>query len=370
MPDTPEKPGPGSIEYDRGSGSAGSARRYRLLLALTLLNTLMLAGLIVGPYVMPFAREKWQQWQVARAMERERQRIAAFEQQCMDHAAPADQVVYEEDPVAAAKLLARPGGAYDVVMRDMGATVPPGYQPPVFANVPDYVREFDRLASGYVSGGGGGGGLFAGSATDAVLLFMHERTTPGGQKLLVEVWLTPGIHVGSNETQTDAGSYRTYTATKSRQLTARAWTVPPAPAEPLMAHEWTTLLALPDMEQLDMAQAPIDKQRRAVARGGGGARPNVSTQPVPIHYGNRLRFFAGQIDPADPSHFTIGYQVDGQAGTIDGRVRDTGLVLRPSGGAPAGEEVMEKLDNSRPPYDEVWDLIAPTNTTRPADDAR
>ena len=58
------------------------------LLALTLLNTLMLAGVIVGPHVMPFAREKWQQWQVARALEKERLRIVAIQQLCLAHADP------------------------------------------------------------------------------------------------------------------------------------------------------------------------------------------------------------------------------------------------------------------------------------------
>jgi hypothetical protein len=32
----------------------------------------------------------------------------------------------------------------------------------------------------------------------------------------------------------------------------------------------------------------------------------------------RLRLYAGQPDPSDPSHFTIGYDINGEAGTIDG----------------------------------------------------
>jgi hypothetical protein len=87
---------------------------------------------------------------------------------------------------------------------------------------------------------------------------------------------------------------------------------------------------------------------------------------VPIRYGNLLRLYAGQIDPADPSHFTIGYWLDGQSGTIDGRMRDTGLSLRLAEGAPAGEEVMQKLGSNLPPTAEVWDLTAPRGTTSPS----
>lgn len=34
-----------------------------------------------------------------------------------------------------------------------------------------------------------------------------------------------------------------------------------------------------------------------------------------------LRFFAGQPDPTDDSHFTIGYEIGGRGGTIDGWLR-------------------------------------------------
>ena len=33
-----------------------------------------------------------------------------------------------------------------------------------------------------------------------------------------------------------------------------------------------------------------------------------------------LRYYAGQPDPNDPTHFTFGYAIDGQRGTIDGRL--------------------------------------------------
>ncbi|HEY7118933.1 MAG TPA: hypothetical protein VH475_20250 [Tepidisphaeraceae bacterium] len=47
---------------------------------------------------------------------------------------------------------------------------------------------------------------------------------------------------------------------------------------------------------------------------------------VNIQAGQRLRIYAGHVDPNDPSRFMIGYEMDGQPGTIDGRFQDDGDV--------------------------------------------
>jgi hypothetical protein len=41
----------------------------------------------------------------------------------------------------------------------------------------------------------------------------------------------------------------------------------------------------------------------------------------------RLRFYAGRPDPADPSRFTIPYEIDGRAGALDGRLDDDGGII-------------------------------------------
>jgi hypothetical protein len=162
MPGPTEKPAtPSSLEYDRAPNPHIGTRRFRLLLGLTLFNTLMLLGVFVLPHLMPFVREKWAQWQQARAAERERLVIVAMEQKCLTHALPPDKVVYEEDPAEAKRLLADTGGAYEPAIRWLDDSVawrmrrrrfnensPPGFQPPVRAVLPQYVKEFDDLASG------------------------------------------------------------------------------------------------------------------------------------------------------------------------------------------------------------------------------
>jgi len=44
----------------------------------------------------------------------------------------------------------------------------------------------------------------------------------------------------------------------------------------------------------------------------------LSTLELPGIDSRRVRVFAGQTDAADESHFTMGYDIDGYAGTIDG----------------------------------------------------
>ena len=64
------------------------------------------------------------------------------------------------------------------------------------------------------------------------------------------------------------------------------------------------------------------------------------------------RFFAGQIDPADGSHFTIGYQWnDGVRGTIDGWLQDDGSVrlqVRPGPGDVTSEEARLRSRQGHP----------------------
>jgi len=47
---------------------------------------------------------------------------------------------------------------------------------------------------------------------------------------------------------------------------------------------------------------------------------------VVLGMADKVRVFNGQPDPSDASHFTIGYEVDGQPGTIDGWLTDDGIV--------------------------------------------
>ena len=67
-----------------------------------------------------------------------------------------------------------------------------------------------------------------------------------------------------------------------------------------------------------------------VVRPGTGLSPpeirSDSAHYPPIIYGKTLRIYAGQVDPGDPSHFSIRGESDGKAFVIDGWLRDDDTV--------------------------------------------
>src|SRR5688500_2162490 len=99
----PEKAAP-ALEYKADPGRV-SVRGFRLLLVLTLVNTTLLGASVMGPQLFPFLRQQWTQWRASRAEAKAKQAALVLRQQCLAHAAPAEKVVYEEDPAEAARLL-------------------------------------------------------------------------------------------------------------------------------------------------------------------------------------------------------------------------------------------------------------------------
>ena len=58
----------------------------------------------------------------------------------------------------------------------------------------------------------------------------------------------------------------------------------------------------------------------------GDSEGAVSSKDWSIAVAKRVRLFNGQPDPADPSRFTIIYEVDGQRGSIEGRLNSDDTV--------------------------------------------
>jgi hypothetical protein len=131
---------------------------------------------------------------------------------------------------------------------------------------------------------------------------------------------------------------------KLRGLVAEAVT-PGTPGHPADSQYSTRLLLrLPD----DVIQQPA----LAMASPFGTTRP-ATAPAVPFNYGNLVRVYAGQPDPADPAHFTIAYELDGKKGVIDGYVgNDDRVTLRPREGAKAADAP------------DAWELTG--TTTQPA----
>ena len=306
---TPAAP-PAALTYRPEAGGRVSVRGFRLLLTLTLLNTTLLGMSVLGPQLFPFLRQQWQQWRAERAKRQAEQAslqaVLAAERQCLSYSPAPDVLVYTEDPVEAAGLI-RDGGAAFTRAANLRSDAPRGWVPPVRIVAPKFYGDYL-------------GGLYPrASGAQGALLFLHERTTPGGAKHVVAVHFA--VDTGfrnTHETVADGVFGIATYQQKRRTVTARAWPVGVAPKEARgVAKSREFRVGLPDSHE-----------RRVFGRS-----QEPEARPVgPIDYGNILRFFAGQPDPNDPTHFTIRYQIDGRDGVIDGWLKDDALKLEPREG--------------------------------------
>ena len=203
-----------------------------------------------------------------------RGRLLYYQRQCLAYTAPPDQVVYEQDPVRAAALLSR--GSY--------TNVTPAGGPPEAALTPRCWAEACRLAGGLTPPAAGATAVSGGGSSGATL-FLHERRSPGGQRRLVAVQSAPGL---------------------------------PALASMPVLVEPGSLTAIPSVRAATL-DADFDL--------------SLPTNPA----GTRFRFFAGQADPSDPSHFTLRFTAEGVPGSVEGWLRDNDcLKVKVSCAAPFG----------------------------------
>src|SRR4051812_21005348 len=135
------------LDYEQRT-SFVAQRQYRRLMALTLLNTILLAGFIVGPTIGPFFKSQWQQFQARREARREEAKRQAVVAAAKAFTQPSDVIVYEERPDEAAKLLASDPTHYQVVQASRAPYFPPHpWQAPVHlkCNPPiDWAANKDR----------------------------------------------------------------------------------------------------------------------------------------------------------------------------------------------------------------------------------
>jgi hypothetical protein len=335
--DPADRPTPSAapaLPYERGAVVVVSVRGFRLFLALTLLNTALLASMAVGPQLFTSVGQVWQQWKDARAESSRVRDVQAGLQACRTFSAPASTVVYEEDPDRALKLVTGASAAYETVAHAPSTSdAPPGWVAPVKARSPEAYGRFMEAVQGKQ----------ASTGREVAVLFLHERTAPSGTRYVVAVVFD--MDTDFNRSKVDGpgkGAEVTFHQYKQRYVAAlrRPVGAAPTPGNQSGTEDISRLtLGLPDGATRPVASvrvgAPLEEMK-------------------PIDYGNRLRLFAGQPDVADASHFTIAYELDGRPGVIDGWLRDDGIDLRPREG--------ERVYTANGP---VWKLTPPT-ATRPA----
>jgi hypothetical protein len=187
-----------------------------------------------------------------------------WQRQCLAYVPAPRHVVYETEPTLAAGLLKQPGYV----------NVAPKGAPPVAAYTPRCWSEAMRIGGVAVANTGFGPG------GPGACLFLHERTTRSGVRRLVAVHAPAGTP---------------------------AVAAVPVPAPVIV--QPATLTARPAVRDA-VARVQLDLSFEEPS----GGRFSLLSMPT----GSGTRFFDGQADPADPSHFTIPFEAGGSRGTVEG----------------------------------------------------
>src|SRR5205814_157626 len=149
-------------------------------LILTFVNTLLLGWFVAGPQTGQIFKTQWEKWQAHRAEKVRAQALLAAQEKCLKHAFAPDLVIYDEDPDTARSLLTTRADYVAVSMNN--AYVPPRWTPPALWNTrPDEWRDLITNA----------GNSYGESWQN--LLFLGERRTPAGERMLVVVQLWPQL---------------------------------------------------------------------------------------------------------------------------------------------------------------------------------
>jgi hypothetical protein len=297
------------LEYDRSPQHFA----FRILIVLVFLQLVVTVQSNYAPGLVAMVKQRWEDHRAAVAHAEQVRQAAAAEQQCLQFSQPATKVVWEEDPTNAARLLTgegyreiRPEGNWASEFRN---AIPPG----AFATLPAPIQ-----ASLPQPGPVGG--------HDAPI-FVHSRTSPGGAGRLVIVWFTGNLQMSARISSLDNGRAFTESLYKGQAFHAAAYTPGVGEQPPEQTDAGATLLAIhPDFDRLEILLHWTPSK--------------VPDEPGHMRVDRRdvLRIYAGQPDPADASHFTIAYTLDGTPGTIDGRLLDNDRVdLKPRTGAVVGE---------------------------------
>jgi hypothetical protein len=298
-------------------------------MTLTLVNTLMLGGFVAGPGIARVTGGWWQgyqRWRADRAAAQQRaavqQKFLADYQACLNASASPTQVVYEEDPTRAAAMLK---GGNDYVGIPSSNYV---YFPPAPWQVP-IVLKSTGLAAGPLSN------------RQCTIAFLHSRKAPNDIERLVCVEF---LAQETMRKTSDGPDTRYYHLKNDRIFTTRAYDPAPDGTLHVANSRSLTILQPPDHN-------PFVVWNKAASWESGRIEP---------HLRDVMRVFAGQPDPNDASHFTIGYELDGAPGVIDGwLVNDQTVVLEPRLGRIISQDSLGRQRN--------WDPYADPPATRPAD---
>ena len=276
MTETEHPPAPPRLDYAPGRSLVTRIGRRRLVWLAIIGSVVLTLTIWSDPVSQRFAR-----WRAERSYRQ-------VQQSCLTYTAPADRVVYEEDPAYATDLL-KLSPSYAPIIGANALNRPiaaPMLQPPVMFTEPLWTRY--------------SGGVHPIAPAPLGAAFMGERTTRSGERRLVCVGLAMQLRQPSSTG-----------APWSMNRWLQAWSF--------------KVGSLDGPDQLaPMGQMFIDS--RTPRARPGESDPLTGDPRNPFNPPFPLRLYAGQPDPNDRSRFTIGYELQGRRGVIAGRLHDNGTI--------------------------------------------
>ena len=300
-----EDAAPASAPLDYAKPQGPSRRQFSLLLLLVFINTVMFAAFFCLPAVSPIVKQTWADYQKRKAEQQKEQQRQALLQQVKTYAAPANQVIYEEDPTEIQKLYAESSDwSTGRVQTNTAPSYPPGPIAPIIRVAPPPLAQLQKTANDMI------GGAFSHYGVS----FVHARKDPTGREYLVCVTTLPQLTASFVRREESGQTYR-YVYDLKRDLNLTAYAVP-ADGSP----RTITIMNLDEPAENHgrvTYTVASDKPQPSTLTGG---TPEILSRSL-------LRILSGQPDPADPSHFTIPYVLNGKPGVIDGYLRANGRVM-------------------------------------------
>jgi hypothetical protein len=254
------------------SGSYMTRRRYRVLLGLTILNTVFLASYVLGPGLWQYGRQLWYAYSEHRASEAAARARAASLQPLPTFQRPEGVIAYDEDGAA---LLSQPGYTRGDVRWNGAAR-----------NEINLAEPFPQIA--FLAVPPQLSILLSFHEDEGAHLLVHEMKTSSGEPRLVIVRVIGEQIVGSNGTQYELHHERYILADVYNMLTSGAG----------MTLWKQVKLEIPNPDPWYMVPRPL--------KG-----------PFPPGEMTRVQFFTAKLDPSDPSHFTLPGTVNGTPVTLD-----------------------------------------------------
>lgn len=309
-----------TLTYERAPAAFASRRQFRILLVLLLLNFAVTLQTAYVPQLRDDLRSWWAGYQ-------DKRQARALQEQAMRFNEPASKVVWDENPDTAAALLNTPGYGRIHIDRRGEETLLAHWPSGARALIPSAADLWSIKNCRY--GFPNLAGREVVEPDECALLLLHGLKSPSGQERLVYAYvkgkiLARNLRFPNDRNEPQLGRQWSSSATRELTLVAASCTTD-ADGHASVSED--------DVSRLEI-YPPNDRQDVKFTW-----TPPAGKNPEQIHLdsGPRFRFYAGVPDPANPSQFTIGYDVDQQHGTIHGSIAPDGpVVLKPDTGAMLG----------------------------------